>query len=330
MTNDRRMSRCIFGIGWRSVLVSFALATAAVAQEYPTRSIQLIVPFSAGGSTDIVARQLAGHLSDALRQPVVVVNQPGAAGNIAAENVVRASPDGYALLWGASVIATNVAFGPAPPFDPFKDLAPVGLVAKSPFLVAANPKLGIRTTRDLVEAARAKPNKLTIGAAQLDVYVEQFGAQSGVELMFVPYKGGAQSTADAVAGHLDFAYSQAPLLLPFIQSGRLLALGVSSEKRLEALPDVPTFLESGVSKHLTTYWYAVFAPAQTPPPIIERLSKEIKKIVEGGAMAKSLAAMGIEAASSTPQELAELLRTETAYWTQVAKSRKKDGATQSK
>jgi tripartite-type tricarboxylate transporter receptor subunit TctC len=302
-------------------IVALVCSGVALAEEYPAKPIQLIIPFSAGGSTDIVARQLAANLSEALKQQVVPVNQPGAAGNIAAEAVVRAAADGYTLLWGASVMSTNVAFGPAPPFDPSKDLAPVALVAKAPFLVAVNPKIGIRTMKELVDAAKANPNKYTIGAAQLDSYVGQFGVQSEIRLLFVPYKGGAQSTADAVAGHLDMAYSQAALLLPFIQSGRLHAIGVSSEKRLEVLPDVPTFLESGVSKHVTTYWYGVFAPAQTPAPIIDRLSREIQKI-SAGPMAKKLAELGIESASSTPQELGDLLRTETAYWLDVAKTAK--------
>lgn len=302
-------------------LVALVCSGTALADEYPAKPIQLIIPFSAGGSTDIVARQLAANLSEALKQQVIPVNQPGAAGNIAAEAVVRAAPDGYTLLWGASVMSTNVAFGPVPPFDPSKDLAPVALVAKAPFLVAVNPKLGIRTMKELVDAAKAKPSKYTIGAAQLDSYVGQFGAQSGISLLFVPYKGGAQSTADAVAGHLDMAYSQAALLLPFIQSGRLIAIGVSSEKRLEVLPDVPTFLESGLSKHVTTYWYGVFAPAQTPAPIIDRLSREIQK-VSAGPMAKRLAELGIESASSTPQELRDLLRNETAHWLDVARNAK--------
>lgn len=303
------------------LLVGLACSTSVFAQEYPTRPIQLVIPFSAGGSTDIVARHLATGLTEALKQQVIAVNQPGAAGNIAADAVVHAPPDGYTLLWGASVIATNVAFGPAPPFDPATALTPIALVAKAPFLVAVNPKLGIRSMKDLVDAATATPGKYTIGAAQLDSYVGQFGAQSGIRLVFVPYKGGAQSTADAVAGHLDMAYSQAALLLPFIQSGRLHAIGVSSEKRLDVLPDVPTFLESGVSKHVTTYWYAVFAPALTPAPIVERLSREIRKLA-AGPMGKKLAELGIEPASSTPQELAELLRAETAYWVDVAKSGK--------
>ena len=295
-----------------------ATAMPAAAQDYPNQPVRLIVPYPPGGTTDLIARLYAENLARELGQPVVVDNRPGAATNIGSDAVAKAKPDGYTVLFGSGGPTMNTVFGPKPPFDPARSLEPISMVARVPFMVAANPKVPFNTARDMIAAAKATPGKFSISSAQLNVYVELLKTQSGANLLHIPYKGGAQAATDAVAGQVDMVFALVPVLLPQVQAGKLKALGLSSQKRLaKLLPDVATFTELGVDYSIDT-WYGLQAPAGTPAPVVERLREATQKIVALPAFADKLATTGAEAVSSQPAEMRKLIVDQQAMWERLA------------
>ena len=290
----------------------------AVAQEYPTQPLRIVIPYPPAGSTDFVARHFANLLAKELGQSVVVDNRPGAATNIGAEAVAKARPDGYTLLFGSNGLTANPIFGPMPPFDPKSAFDPISLIARVPFIVAANKNFAFSTPQELIAAAKAAPGKFTVSSAQLDLYVEWLKNRAGINLLHIPYKGGAPATTDAISGQVDMVYALVPVILPHLQGGRLKAIGVTSTQRIAALPAVPTFVESGVGYDISA-WYGLLAPAGTPKAVVNRLALATQKIVADPEFVKKMNPNGVVAISNTPEEFRAFLIGEVALWQQIAK-----------
>lgn len=299
--------------------IAIAALPASSQDAWPAQPIKFVVPYAPGGTTDLIARRLGEQLGRELGQPVIVENKPGASTNIGASAVVNARADGYTFLFGGVSQVLNPVFGPNPGFDLLGSLDPVSLVARVPFVVAANPKMAFGNPRELIAAAKAAPGALSISSAQLDLYVELLNTRAGVQMLHVPYKGGAPATTDAISGQVNMVYALVPVLLPHIQAGKLKAIGVTSAKRFASLPDVPTFAEIGLDYDVTV-WFGLFAPAGTPKPIVERLARATQKIMGSPEMGQSIRTDGAEPASSRPDEMRAQLRAELAFWQQIARS----------
>jgi tripartite-type tricarboxylate transporter receptor subunit TctC len=292
------------------------------AQAYPARPIRLIVPYPPGGTTDIVARAFAELLGRELSQQIIVDNRPGAATHIGTDVAMRSPPDGYTLLLSTSGLATNFATGPVPPFDPQKTLAPITQINQMAFVVCANPSAPFATVRELLAAARARPGRLTIGSASLEYVARLLNAQSGIDILHVPYKGGAAAMNDAMSGQIDLAVALVPVMLPQIRSGRLKPIGVSSEKRVGALPNVPTFAESGESTFRVDSWYALHGPAGLPRAIVRQVSEAARRVLTLPEFVDKQRALGSDLVWSTPEDLAVRLKTDTEEALRIARDLK--------
>lgn len=294
-------------------------AFAAPAEGLPAQSVRLVVPFPPGGSTDAIARILAEGLAKELGESVYIDNRPGAATNIGSEWVAKARPDGYTLLFGSSALLVNQIFGPKPGFDPQEGLAPISTVAEVPFVLAAHPDAPFRTPREFVLAARHEPGRLSVASSQLDTYVERLMHVAGVELLHVPYKGGAQAVTDTMSGVVDSTFALVPVLLPLLEAGKLRAIGITSPKRLkDSLPDVPTFVESGVD-FIISALYVLQGPVGMEPERVERLNSAVRAVATSGSFKSRLKEIGAKASSSSPEELTELLRKQSSAWEKLAK-----------
>ena len=281
------------------------------AQAYPSRPVRLIVPFPPGGTTDIVARAFVELLGRELGQQIVVEYKPGAVTNIGTEQAMRATADGYTLLFGSSVMATNFATGPVPPFDPQKTLAPISMVNTMAYVVCANPAAPFSNVRELLAAARARPGRVTLATASLEYVAKLLNAQSGVDILHIPYKGGAAAMTDAISGQVDMAAALVPVMLPQIRAGKLKAIGVTSARRSGALPDVPTFIESGESRYRVEGWYSLHGPAGLPREIVRTLSEATRKVLSNPEFVEKQRAIGSEIVFSSPEELATRLKVDT-------------------
>ena len=302
-----------------AALLAGPLAGHALAQDrWPSQPVKIVVPYPAGGSTDLVARQVGEQLGKELGQPVVIENRPGGGTNIGAESVVRAKPDGYTLLFANNAQVLNHYFGPTPAFET-NALEPVSQVARVAFIVAANPKTPFNSGGELLAAAKAAPGKLTTSSAQLDLYVELLNSKAGIKLMHVPYKGGAAATTDAISGQVNMVFALVPVLQPHIQAGKLKALAVTSGKRLGSLPDVPTLTELGVDYDIVV-WYGLMAPTGTPKAIVDRIAAATGKVLSQPELAARIRAGGAEPAPNTPEEFKTQLQRESAFWQQTAKA----------
>ena len=304
------------------VLLMLAVPTTILAQNYPDKPIRLIVGYTPGGGNDIAARLIAPKLSEALGQPVIVENRPGAGTNIAQELVAKSAPDGYTLLLGSPAVAINRSLYKKLPFDALRDLTGVSLFAVSPNILVVNPSVQAKNIKELIALAQSKPGKLTFsssgnGSSQ-HLSGELFNLRAKVNTLHVPYKGTAPSLTALIGGEVDMSYSNIPATLTHIQSGRLRALANTGKKRAELLPDVPTLMESGVDVN-TIVWFSILAPAGTPRPIIDKLAGVLIKMPHTPEMKKRLADLGAEPVGSTPEEFNKHLRNETAEWAEVVK-----------
>ncbi|MGD9946385.1 MAG: Bug family tripartite tricarboxylate transporter substrate binding protein [Burkholderiaceae bacterium] len=279
---------------------------------FPNRPVKLVVPYPPGGSTDILARAFTDVFAQALGQPVIIDNRPGAATNIGLEIVASSPADGYTIYFGTSGMATNPHFGPKPSVDVQKAVVPISMAASMTFVVAARPSLPVNTPAELVAAARRAPNKLSISSASLETQVKTLNRRAGIELLHVPYKGGAQATADAIAGHVDMVIALLPVLLPHIQSGKLKAIGLTAPRRSAAAPNIPTFAENGIGDVDLQSWFALFAPAGTPETAIRRLNAAAVQAAKQPELNAKMISQGIEIQSSSPAELAARLRDDYA------------------
>jgi tripartite-type tricarboxylate transporter receptor subunit TctC len=304
--------------------VSMALCGQALAQEsYPTRTIRIIVPTAPGGPSDVGARLIAAELQKRWGRPVVVETRPGAGTIIGSEAVARAAPDGYTLLLSPSTLATNPASYRKMPYDALTDFAPITQTHFVPNLFVTHPGLPAKTTKEFVALARARPNEILYGSAghgtNPHLTIELFASMAGVQLYHVPYKGTLPGLTDLLAGRIVMmATSAMSLLVPHVNTGKLRALGVSSAKRSQALPEVPSIAEA-VPGYEAVQWSALMAPAGTSQEIVRKLHKEVVAVLHTAEIKARLNADSAEIVGSTPEELAAFLRAETEKWARVAK-----------
>jgi len=299
-------------------LASLAAPTAR-ADAFPARPLRLIVPFPAGGPTDIVARPLAQLLGESLGQTVVVDNRGGAGGSIGADATAKAAPDGYTLMLGTvGTHAINSSLYKKLPYDPARDFTPLGLVASAPVAVVVNAETPYRSIAELVAAAKRAPGTINFGSAGNGtpghLTGEMFARAAGIELRHVPYKGSAPAIADLLGGQIPLMFDPVQSVLAHVRGGKLRALAVSSATRSPVLPQVPTLEESGLAGFEATAWWALFAPAGVPLPIAVRLTAETRRIVELPAFRDRLRDIGVQTPTGTPVPFAEFQRAEIAKW----------------
>jgi tripartite-type tricarboxylate transporter receptor subunit TctC len=299
-------------------------AQSVSATNFPTKPIKIIVPFPAGGTSDVLARLIGQKLGDAWGQIVIVENKPGASGNLGAEMVAHASPDGYTLiLMDVGTLAISQTLYTSLPFNVLKDFAPITMVAYSPHLLVASNKTSFNSTAELIAFAKKNPGKLNFASAAGSGSANHlagvvFAKQAGIEWAYIPYKGGAQAITDLGAGQVDVTFNGMTATYPHVKSGLIKLLAVSSPKRLEALPNTPTVAET-LPGFLTGSWQGILAPAGTPAPIIEKLNLQILKIIKTPEIKEALKTAGADAAPTTPQEFARWLQLEVQRSAKVIK-----------
>ena len=302
------------------------LPLGAQAQAYPNRPIRLVVPFTPGGSTDILARAIGLELGKAWNASVVVENVPGAGGAIGAEKVAKAAPDGYTLLMGhIGTLAVNPSLYPKLPYNPLKDFAPVAGVARVPNVLVVHPSVPAKDVRELVALAKAKPGQLNYGSggngSAANLATEYFKLQTGVSMVHIPYRGTAPAVNDLVAGQTQVLFTGVPAVIAQVRSGQLKALAVSGKARVEALPDVPTVNEAlGLKDFEADQWYGVVAPAGTPADIVARLNQAINAALNSAELKKRLGAEGAVANPTTPEAFGKYIASEIERWKPVITS----------
>ncbi len=310
---------------WALAVVTACIAPGTFAQAYPNHAIRLVVPFPAGGTTDILARDVAKQLTETLGQAVVVDNRPGAGGNIGADLVAKAAPDGYTLLMGTvGTHAINPSLYAKMPYDHVKDFVPVVLVAGVPNVLVVNPSVPVNTVADLIKLAKAKPGTINFASSgsgtSIHLSGELFKTMAGVDMTHVPYKGSSPALTDLMGGQVQIMFDNLPSSLPLIKSGKLRAVAVTSLKRAPALPDVPTVAESGLPGFEASSWFGILAPAGTPAPIVARLNTEVNKWLQGPEAKQQLTTQGAAAAGGPPENFVAHIRAETDKWAKVVKA----------
>ena len=307
-------------------LLSLAGAIAPAAAQtgtYPTKPIRMLVGFPGGGGADVVARILGPRLSESLGQQIIVDNRPGAGSAIASEMAARAPADGYTLVSIGSSHAVNAAFYPKLPYRPAADFSGIVLVSTAPVTITANPAVPVKTLKDLIALARARPGQLNYGSAGVNginhLAAELLKRMAGFDITLVPYKGVAQVLPAVMAGEVQLMFASLPGSIDQIRTGRIRAIAVTSAKRANAAPDIPTVAESGVPGYEASSWFAFLAPAGTPKPVIARLSEETLKALQMREVRDALMRQGMDPTGSTPAEADAYLRSEIAKWTRVVK-----------
>ena len=305
--------------------IALAACTCAVfAQPYPSRPIRLVVAQSSGGNADFVARAYSQRLSERFNQQIVVDNRPGGAGIIGTETVARALPDGYTLLLAPTGFGINPALYPKLPFDPQRDFAPISWLGVSYAVVVVNPQLPVRNIQELIALAKSRPGKMSFAssgvAAATHLAGELFNYMAGVNIVHIAYKGAPPALTDLMGGRVEVMFASPPSAMPLVRSSRLRAIATTGSKRAGYLPEMPTVAESGLPGYENTIWQALFAPARTPAPVIERLHKEIADIARQPELRERMAADGTEAVGSTPKELAAHLAAELARYSKLIKA----------
>jgi tripartite-type tricarboxylate transporter receptor subunit TctC len=297
-------------------------ATQALAASYPDHTIKIVVPFAAGGGTDVLARIIAQHLNTKWGQPVVVENQPGASGAIGTRAVMKAAPDGYTLLMASTGALMAVSSGGDGPFDVNTVLAPIVIGAAPPYLLVVNPKLPVQTTADLIRLAREKPDGLTFGSSGVGAASHLsgllFATETGVKLLHVPYKGTGPAVTDLLGGRIDLMFAPGPVVQQFVQSGQLRALGVTDTKRSRFYPDIPTVADS-VPGYESVGWFGLLAPRGTPPEIVRQINEAIVAAMDTQDFRDHLATLGAEPKPQTPEEFGRYINVDVAKWSRLVK-----------
>ena len=304
-----------------AALLAAALPSAQ-AQSWPTRGLRIVVPFAPGGSTDIFARLVGDRLATSLGQPVVIENRPGAGGNIGADAVAKAAPDGYTLLMATTgVMAINNAMYKNMSYDAEKDLKPVAYIASITNVLIVPVDSPLKSVGDVISAAKAAPGKLSFASsgsgASTHMSAELFRLMTGTELLHIPYKGSGQAMPDVISGRVSMMFENMPGAVGHIKAGKVRVLGVTGLQRTPALPDVKTIAESGVPGYESLSWSGIAAPAATPPEVVARLNREINAILANPEMKQKLAEQGAEAVGGTPDAFAEHIRRERQKWSKV-------------
>lgn len=303
------------------MLLVWMTAGDALAQAYPARPIRYLVGFPPGGSTDLIARTVAGKVSETIGQQVVVDNRPGAGGTIAGETAARATPDGYTLMHAGITMAINPALRKSLPYVPLRDFAPVSQLTTLPNVMVVANSFPAKTVGEFIALAKAQPGKITYGSSGVGaaphLSMELFKSLTRIHITHVPYKGSAQALADLMGGQIPSMFDNLPAMLAHIKAGRVRALGVPSERRNPQLPDVPTFIEAGVAGFVVNGWLGMFAPAGTPAAVINTLNAHVVKALNAVDTQRKLAEHGAQTAPSTPAQFGALLKSETARWANV-------------
>jgi tripartite-type tricarboxylate transporter receptor subunit TctC len=309
----------------RYLLAVVALVVSAACHgQYPSKAVRFVVPFPPGGPLDIVARSIGQDLNKSLGQPVLIDNRPGAGGNIGADVVAKAPPDGHTILMGAvSTHAINVWLYKSLPYDPLKDFAPVTLVTSVPNVLVVHPSVPVKTTRELIALAKARKGQLNFASGSTGsaghLAGELFKTMAGVDMVHIPYKGAAPAVTDLLAGHVSLMFDNLAGL-PNIKAGRVRALAVTTLKRSPFLPELPTISESGLRGFDVGTWFGVFAPAGTPREVVTRLNTEISRALQTPAMKERLATLGAEAMPNTPEAFAGFVKTEMAKYREIVRA----------
>ena len=302
-----------------STLALTALAGTASAQDYPARPIRIVITFPAGGPSDVVVRTIGQRITENWGQPIVVDNRGGGGGIVGTEIVAHAAPDGYNLLVGtAGGMSINPALHPKLSYDPLRDFAPVAMLVLNPQILVVHPAFPAASVKELVALAKAKPGQYNYASAgsgtATHLGMELFKATTGINVVHVPYKGGAPATTDLIAGQVQMLFVSIPSVMPHVKAGKLRAIAVGSAKRSRSAPDVPTVAESGYPGFEYANWNALFAPAKTPAAIVARLNGEVVKILKEPDVAQRLVAMGAEPDPGPPDALARYMREDAARW----------------
>ena len=299
-------------------------AQPVAAQTYPAKSVRIIVPYAAGGNTDITARAVGAKLGEVFHQQVIVDNRPGGGTNIGSELGARAAPDGYTLFMGGASNAINMTLYAKPPYDTLRDFAPVSLCVKGANVLSVHPSLPAKNLRELIALAKTRPGQLNFASSGLgssnQMAGELFKMMAGLNIVHVPYKGNAPALIDTVAGNVEMMFSGVPALLPHIHSGRLRAIAIGSLKRFSALPDVPTFDESGLKGYEATTWFGLMAPIRTPREIVARLNAEVDKIIKSPDLQTRFVNDGLEPIGGTQEEFGKFIRVEIEKYAKVIKA----------
>jgi tripartite-type tricarboxylate transporter receptor subunit TctC len=308
-------------------LIGIALlcsVTGALAEQYPSRPVRIIVPQSPGASTDITARLVAQGLSEAFKQSVIVDNRPGSSGIAGTELVARAAPDGYTLMVVASSFSINPALGRKLPYDSIRDFTTVTQLSKFPNMLAAHPSAPVKTLQDVIALARAKPGQITYASAGVatgtHMTAELLRYMTKIDLLHVPYKGGGPAMTAAMGGQTQLLVATSVGLLPHVRAGKLKAIAVTSVKRSAAAPDIPTFAESGVPGYEHEPWNGMFGPAGMRKAVLARVNAEVARVLHAPEAKKVLEGDGADIVGSTPEQFGIVLKAEIAKWTKVAKA----------
>lgn len=315
------LRRRVLGVLGASLLAVSSLGHAQTSS-YPSQPITLVVPFATGGTTSILARLLADRVSQGLGQTIVVENKPGAGGNIGMDYVARAKPDGYTLLMGPIGLAINPALYKNMTFNPIGDLEPIGLYGGVPNLLVVHPSLPVKSVADLIAYAKENPNKLNYASngngTSSHLAAEMLKSEAGIEMTHIPYKGGGPAMQDLIGGQVDMLFDQMPAVLPQVEAGTVVALGVSSSERSKSAPAIPAVSESIPGFDLMV-WFGWLAPKGTPDEVIQRINKEINAALANPEFQERLASMGVSPMPGTPREFSEFLTSETERWGKVVR-----------
>jgi len=303
-----------------------ATAVPVFAQAYPAKPVKIVVPFPPGGAVDTVARVVGQKISDQMGQPVIVDNRPGASANLGADVVAKSAPDGYTILLGANGLATNASLFSNLAFDALKDFAPIGRVGYAPVVLVVPADSPLKSLKDLIAAAKAKPGSLTYASAgngsSNHLAGELFKSAAGIDALHVPYKGGAPALTDLLGGRISFMLLNPVEVLPHVKAQKLRALAVASDKRLGILPDAPTMSEAGLAGFEASVWWGFVAPAKTPRDAIVKLNAELNKALADPGVREKLGELGVVFTPGTPEQFGSFLAAETDKWAKVIKAAK--------
>ena len=303
---------------------SMLCSAAVLAQDYPTRAVRIVVPFTAGSATDILARTVGQKLGEMWSQPVVIDNRAGAGGTIGAGMVAKSPPDGYTLMVHSAAQAVNPFIYPALPYDTLKDFVQVVPLAGQPNVLVVAPSSGYKTVAELIADAKKKPGSLNFGSAGIGsgthINGEKFKLVAGIDVVHIPYKGTPEALSDAMAGRITYFFSPISAALPLVRDGKLVALGVSSSKRSSALPNVPTIAESGLPGFDYNLWVGLFAPAGTPVAVVDKINRDVNRVLREPEVKERMAALGAEPMTMTPAEFDKFMRVEMDDAAKVVKA----------
>jgi tripartite-type tricarboxylate transporter receptor subunit TctC len=305
--------------------MSLALGAGAIhAQSYPTRTVRIVVPYAPGGNTDFTARSVAQKLTDIFGQQVVVDNRPGGATNIGTELVAKAAPDGYTLLMGGASNAINMSLFAKPPYDTLRDFQMISLCVQGANVLAVHPALPARNLKELIALAKSKPGQLNFSSSGIgssnQMAGELFKVMAGINIVHVPYKGNAPAITDTIGGQVEMTFSGVPALVPHIESGRLRGIAIGSSKRFPALPNIPTFDESGLKGYEATTWFGLMAPVKTPRDIVNRVSVETDKVLKSADIRQRFMVEGLEPMGGTPESFTTFVKSEIDKYAKVVKA----------